>query len=43
MVYYGPILITQRFGPAGPKTEVYDAELMGAVEGLRAIINQPCI
>jgi hypothetical protein len=43
VVYYGPILITQGFGPAGPKTEVYDAELMGAVEGLRATMNQSCI
>jgi ribonuclease HI len=43
VVYYGPILITQGFGPAGPKTEVYDAELMGAVEELRATMNQPCI
>jgi hypothetical protein len=39
VVYYGPILITQGFGPADPKTEVYDAELMGAVEGLQAVIN----
>jgi hypothetical protein len=43
VVYYSSILITQGFSPAGPKTEVYDAELMGAVEGLQAIINQPCI
>jgi hypothetical protein len=36
VVYYGPILITKGFGLAGPKTEVYDAELMGVVEGLQA-------
>jgi ribonuclease HI len=42
-VYYGSLLITQGFGPAGPKTEVYDAELMGAVAKLKAAINQPYI
>ena len=42
-VYSGPILVTKGHGPAGPRTEVYDAEIMGAVEGLRAALGQPCI
>lgn len=41
-VYYGPTLITQGHGSAGPRTEVYDAEIMGAVEGLRAAVNLSC-
>lgn len=41
-IYFGPILITQGRGPAGPHTEVHDAELMGAVEGLRAALDLPC-
>ncbi|KAF7113942.1 hypothetical protein CNMCM5793_006125 [Aspergillus hiratsukae] len=41
-IYYGPILLTQGFGPAGARTEVYDAEIMGAVEGLRAAVSQDC-
>jgi ribonuclease HI len=42
IVYYGPTLVTQGFGSAGLRTEVYDAEIMGAVEGLRAAVNLPC-
>ena len=42
-IYFGPILTTQGLGPAGARTEVHDAELMGAVEGLRAALNLPCI
>ena len=42
-VYFGPILVTKGHGPAGPRTEVYDAEIMGAVEGLRAALGQPCV
>jgi hypothetical protein len=38
-VYYDFFFITQRFGPAGPKTEVYDAELMDIIAGLKATIN----
>nr|ABC24970.1 reverse transcriptase [Monascus pilosus] len=41
-IYYGSILVTQGQGPAGPRTEVYDAEIMGAVEGLRAAVGLPC-
>lgn len=41
-IYYGPTLVTQGLDPAGPQTEVYDAEIMGAVEGLQATINLPC-
>jgi hypothetical protein len=33
-VYFGPILVSKGHGPAGPRTEVYNAEIMGAVEGL---------
>lgn len=39
-VYFGPTLLTQGYGPAGPQIEVYDAEIMGAVEGLRAAVQQ---
>jgi ribonuclease HI len=42
-VYFGPILVTKGHGPAGPRTEVYDAEIMGAVEGLRAALRQTCV
>lgn len=42
VVYYGYIPITQGYGSAGSRTEVYDAEIMGAVEGLRAAVNLPC-
>ncbi|CBF74958.1 hypothetical protein AN3980.2 [Aspergillus nidulans FGSC A4] len=42
-VYFGPILVTKGHGPAGPRTEVYDAEIIGAVEGLRAALGQPCM
>ncbi|CBF84167.1 hypothetical protein AN2711.2 [Aspergillus nidulans FGSC A4] len=42
-IYFGPILVTKGHGPAGPRTEVYDAEIMGAVEGLRAALGQPCV
>jgi ribonuclease HI len=42
-VYFSPILVTKGHGPAGPRIEVYDAEIMGAVEGLRAALEQPCI
>ncbi|CBF84144.1 hypothetical protein AN2724.2 [Aspergillus nidulans FGSC A4] len=42
-VYFGPILVSTGHGPAGPRTEVYDAEIMGAVEGLRAALGQPCV
>jgi hypothetical protein len=41
-IYLSPILVIQGLGSAGPRTEVYDAELMGAVEGLRAAVNPPC-
>ncbi|KAJ5385666.1 hypothetical protein N7509_008207 [Penicillium cosmopolitanum] len=30
-------------GLPGSQTEVYDAELMGAVEGLQAAVNLPCV
>ncbi|KAJ6093851.1 hypothetical protein N7499_003182 [Penicillium canescens] len=42
VVYYGSIPITQGYGPAGSQSEVYDAEIMGAVEGLQAAVNLPC-
>jgi ribonuclease HI len=42
-VYFGPILVTKGHGPAGPRTEVYNAEIMGAVEGLRTALGQPCV
>lgn len=42
VVYYGSIPITQGYGSAGSQTEVYDAEIMGAVEGLQAAVNLPC-
>ncbi|EAA66720.1 hypothetical protein AN0621.2 [Aspergillus nidulans FGSC A4] len=42
-IYFGPILVSKGHGPAGPRTEVYDAEIMGAVEGLRAALGQPCV
>ena len=38
-VYFGPILVSKGHGPAGPRTEVYDAEIMGAVEGLHAALG----
>jgi ribonuclease HI len=42
VVYYGSIPVTQGYGSAGSQTEVYDAEIMGAVEGLQAAVNLPC-
>ncbi|CBF79097.1 hypothetical protein AN7094.2 [Aspergillus nidulans FGSC A4] len=42
-IYFGPILVSKGHGPAGPRTEVYDAEIMGAVEGLHAALGQPCV
>ncbi|KAJ5110315.1 hypothetical protein N7532_002960 [Penicillium argentinense] len=42
VVYYGSIPITQGYRSAGSRTEVYDAEIMGAAEGLRAAINLSC-
>jgi ribonuclease HI len=42
VVYYGSISITQGYGSAGSQIEVYDAEIMGAVEGLQAAVNLPC-
>ncbi|CBF89628.1 uncharacterized protein ANIA_00368 [Aspergillus nidulans FGSC A4] len=35
--------VSKGHGPAGPRTEVYDAEIMGAVEGLRTALGQPCV
>jgi hypothetical protein len=37
-IYFGPILVSKGLGPAGLRTEVYDAEIMGAVEGLCAAL-----
>ena len=41
-IYYSSTLVTQGQGPLGPWTEVYDAEIMGAVEGLQAAVSLPC-
>lgn len=41
-VYFGPILVTKELGPAGLRTEVFDVEIMGAVEGLHTALQQYC-
>jgi ribonuclease HI len=41
-IYFGPILVSKGLGPAGLRTEVYDAEIMGAVEGLHVALQQHC-
>jgi hypothetical protein len=39
-IYFGPILVSKGLGPAGLRTEIYNAEIMGAVEGLHAALQQ---
>jgi hypothetical protein len=41
-IYFGPILVSKGLGPAGLRTEVYNAEIMGTVEGLHAALQQYC-
>lgn len=42
VVYYGKIRVAQGHGAAGTRTEVHDAEIMGAVEGLKAALAADC-
>ena len=41
LVKQGRVVVTEGKGAAGRRTEVYDAEIMGAAAGLEAAVNSP--